>query len=103
MKKYSTFLILASILFLTWTAFTPSGNFTTSDFEENWKEKISPQLMTKALRGESLDFLVILKNQKNVSDARNFKTKEARGNYVFQKLKQHAHVEQKNILNILFT
>jgi serine protease AprX len=99
MKKYSTFLILTSILFLTWTAFTPSENTTFE--EENWEEKISPKLMTKALRGEALDFLVILKNQKDVSSAQNFKTKEARGNFVFEKLKTNAQADQKNILKVL--
>ena len=77
MKKYSTFLILSSLLFLTWTAFTPSKTTTFED--ETWEEKISPKLMTQALRGEALDFLVVLKNQKNVNAAQNFKTKEARG------------------------
>lgn len=99
MKKYSIFLILSSILFLTWTAFTPSKN---THFEnEFWKEKISPKLMTKALRGEALDFLVILKNQKDVSSAKNFRTKEARGNFVFEKLKTNALTDQKNILKVL--
>ncbi|MDG1434585.1 MAG: S8 family peptidase [Saprospiraceae bacterium] len=98
MKKYSTFLILSSILFLTWTAFTPP---TTNLEDEDWKEKISSKLMTKALRGEALDFLVILKNQKNVNDAPNFKTKEARGNFVYKKLKSNAQADQKNILQIL--
>lgn len=99
MKKYSTFLILSSILFLTWTAFTPSPTANLED--EFWEEKISPKLMTKALRGEALDFLVILKNQKNVSAAKNFKTKEARGNFVYEKLKTNAQADQKNILKIL--
>lgn len=99
MKKYSIFLILSSILFLTWTAFTPSKTNTFVD--GNWEEKISPKLMTQALRGEALDFLVVLKNQKNVSAAQNFKTKEARGNFVYEKLKQNALADQKNILKIL--
>ncbi len=99
MKKYSIFLILSSILFLTWTAFTPSENTNFED--ENWEEKISPKLMTKALRGEALDFLVVLKNQKNVSASQNFKTKEARGNFVYEKLKTNAQADQKNILKVL--
>ena len=99
MKKYSTFLILSSLLFLTWTAFTPSKTTTFED--ETWEEKISPKLMTKALRGEALDFLVVLKNQKNVNAAQNFKTKEARGNFVYEKLKQNAQADQKNILKVL--
>ncbi len=99
MKKYSTFLILSSLLFLTWTAFTPSKTTTFED--ETWEEKISPKLMTQALRGEALDFLVVLKNQKNVNAAQNFKTKEARGNFVYEKLKQNAQADQKNILKVL--
>lgn len=99
MKKYSTFLILSSFLFLTWTAFTPSK--TTNFEDDNWEEKISPKLMTQALRGEALDFLVILKNQKDVSASQNFKTKEARGNFVYEKLKQNALADQKNILRVL--
>jgi len=106
MKKCATFLILSSILFLTWTAFTPSKT-TTFEYEtmpigrQDWEEKISPKLMTKALRREALDFLVILKNQKDVSAAQNFKTKEARGNFVFEKLKTNAQADQKNILKVL--
>ncbi len=106
MKKYSTFLILSSLLFLTWTAFTPAKNIlleneTIPNGRRTWEEKISPKLMTKALRGEALDFLVILKNQKDVSASQNFKTKEARGNFVFEKLKQNAQADQKNILKVL--
>lgn len=99
MKKYSTFLILSSLLFLTWTAFTPAQK-TTFDVG-SWEEKVSTQLMTKALRGEALDFLVILNNQKNVSASRTFKTKEARGNFVYENLKKNAEVDQKNIIKVL--
>ena len=100
MKKYSISLIFASILFLSWTAFSPSSH-SIENLEENWEQKISPQLMTKALRGEKLDFLVLLKKQAEVSAAKNLKTKTARGNFVYQKLKQDAHVSQKNILSLL--
>lgn len=99
MKKYSIFLILSSLLFLTWTAFTPAKTITFED--GNWEEKISPKLMTKVLRGEALDFLAILKNQKDISASQNFKTKEARGNFVYEKLKQNAQADQKNILKVL--
>ena len=98
MKNYSTFLIITSLLFLTWTAFTPSTNQT---FEENWEEKISPNLMQKAIQGEALDFIVLLNNQQDVSNAKNLKTKDGRANFVFQKLKQNAKHYQKNIINIL--
>ena len=55
MKKISTFLILSSVLFLLWTAFTSAES--DRNFEGNWESKVSPQLMTKALRGEQLNFI----------------------------------------------
>ncbi|HFC01261.1 MAG TPA: T9SS type A sorting domain-containing protein, partial [Phaeodactylibacter sp.] len=84
--------------FLTfaWMALTPPDNAG-----EDWKNKVSANLMTKALRGEALDFLVMLKEQADVSDAKNLKTKEARGNYVFEKLKRNAATYQKNIIALL--
>jgi len=99
MKKISTILILSSLAFLFWSAFSPSNQ--NQNIDENWEAKISSQLMTKALAGEQLNFLVFLQKQKNVNAAKNLKTKEGRANYVFQNLKSHAQSEQKNILKIL--
>ena len=100
MKKITFILTIASFLFLIWTAFTPAQN-QSNNFEENWEDKVSPQLMGKALRGEALDFLVFFKKQADVSAAENFDTKAGRGNYVFQKLRQTADATQKDLLDIL--
>ncbi|MEM6967681.1 MAG: S8 family serine peptidase, partial [Bacteroidota bacterium] len=99
MKRYTTFLVLSSLLFLAWSAFAPAEKNIV--LEENWETKISPQLTTKALRGETLDFLVILKNQKDVSEAKHLKSKAAKANYVFSHLRQHARISQKGILKML--
>ena len=103
MKKITFILTLASFLFLTWTAFTPAQKHSNNNIEENWEDKVSPQLMGNALRGEVLDFLVFFKKQADVSAAENFDTKAGRGNYVFQKLRQTAEGTQKNLLHILNT
>ena len=103
MKKITFILTLASFLFLTWTAFAPAQKKSNNNFGEKWESKVSPKLLAKAQRGESLDFLVVLKNQADVNAAKTYQTKAGRGNYVFHKLKQNAAATQKNILNILNT
>ena len=96
MKKFTLLFSLGIFLFIA-MAFMPSAN----QFDDNWKSKVSPLLLSKVDAGETLDFLVILNDQKDVSAARRLKSKEARSQYVFKKLQQDIYKKQKNILQLL--
>ncbi len=68
---------------------------------DDWKEKVSASLLAKAERGHAVDFLVVLHEKADVSDAKNLNTKEEKGEHVFNHLKQTANRSQQNILNFL--
>ena len=96
MKKISLLSTLAIFVFMA-MAFMPT-EYSSND---NWREKVSPLLLSKADADEALNFLVILKEQKDVSAARRLKTKIARSQYVFEKLQQDISKSQKNIIQLL--
>lgn len=65
-----------------------------------WQLKVDPQLLQKARTGE-LDFLVLLSEKADVSDARKLRTKSARGAHVFRRLKEVSNRTQAPILKLL--
>ncbi len=65
--------------------------------DQSWLNKIDPAVWATAERGEITDFLIVLNQQADVSKAISFKTKEERGHYVFNQLKNTAEHSQKGI------
>jgi serine protease AprX len=82
--KYFLFLI-SSLFFLPYAS-------------AQWQQKIDPSLLNST---KTTNFLVILREQADVSFANNLPTKAQKGEYVFKKLQQTAERSQRNIQQIL--
>lgn len=66
-----------------------------------WEEKVSPGLLSKMSGDEEVEFLIIMHDQADVSDAGSFELKEEKGSFVFNTLRQFAEQSQKPILDLL--
>lgn len=92
MQKISTLLSLVSLLILAaWTLPT----------NDTWKNKVDADLLDKAARHTSIEFLVIMQAQANTKTAKNIKNKTEKGTFVHQQLRQFAKQSQQNALTIL--
>ncbi|GJM36289.1 MAG: hypothetical protein DHS20C18_52900 [Saprospiraceae bacterium] len=67
----------------------------------NWQAKVDVGLLEKLNNGASIDFLVVLREQSTVNEAKTLQNKAAKGQFVYQKLKTTAERTQKNIRAIL--
>ncbi|MFQ5448580.1 MAG: S8 family serine peptidase, partial [Saprospiraceae bacterium] len=67
----------------------------------DWQSKIEPGVFQKAMAGETVDFLVVLHEQADVSEARFFTQKKEKGAFVFQKLRETAARTQKTVRQTL--
>ncbi|MDX1942880.1 MAG: S8 family serine peptidase [Saprospiraceae bacterium] len=66
-----------------------------------WKNKVDASVLAKAEQGKSIDFIIVMKEQADVSGAKNLKTKEEKGRFVFNTLEKFAQRSQKSILDLL--
>jgi serine protease AprX len=80
MSTPNKFLFL--FLCVTFLAFTGPG-------DDQWLNKVDPVLLEKTGDGP-VDFIVLLEDQADVTDARNLKTKEEKGQFVFAQLQRTA-------------
>lgn len=87
----SILLCLSIFIFLSW-------NFPV---DNNWQEKVDTSLLEKAAANQTVNFLVVLHQQANVSTAKGIRKKEDKGQYVFTKLREIAKETQGNLVNIL--
>ena len=67
----------------------------------DWQSKIDSVILQKAIAGESVDFIVLLGEQADLSEARFLTKKEEKGAFVFQKLIETAQRTQGNVLKII--
>ncbi len=65
--------------------------------------KIDPQLLLRLERENTVDFLIILKEQAQLQNSRLLTSKKEKGTYVYQELKKTAHQSQQNIIQLLTT
>ncbi|MEM7584345.1 MAG: S8 family serine peptidase [Acidobacteriota bacterium] len=65
--------------------------------ETPWQYKVDPWVLETAARGAT-EFLVILENQADLSSADTMASKEARGRYVFERLRETAAATQPTVL-----
>jgi serine protease AprX len=70
---------------------------------ENWRSKIDATLLETATAGQTVEFLVVLQAQADVSNAKNLRGKTAKGAFVFQQLRATAAETQAPLLRILQT
>jgi len=61
-----------------------------------WESKVSPQVLDEVQGGET-EFLVIMKDQADLSQAANLKTKDEKGEFVYQTLTAFAEASQKPV------
>jgi hypothetical protein len=68
-----------------------SGGFYQDSGDEHWQSKIDPLVLTTVTSGET-EFLVILREQADLREASNLKTKLEKGTYVYQQLTEVAPI-----------
>lgn len=91
MKKTMLFSLLAIALALVWAG-------TDSDA---WKAKVDSALLAKAESGETVECLILLQKQADLSAARQLKSKTEKGTYVWQNLQTVAKQSQTPVLQVL--
>ena len=90
--------LLRSCFFILAIVF--SSNYSIAQ-EDKWQDKIDQTVWLKAENGHQVDFLIVLKEQADVSKANSFKSKTDRGQYVFSQLKNKAIHTQKDLKSFL--
>ncbi len=93
MNRFSKFLLLATIFFI-FSAFTD---------DYSWQNKVEKTLLSTPTSTEKIEFMVLLKQQADVSAAKLLTTKEEKGQYVFSTLKSTARRTQQTIIDLLDT
>lgn len=69
--------------------------------QNNWRTKISPEVMAALNRGETVDFFLIFKEKADFHTAQELNSKSERAHYVFSKLQETADRSQANARRIL--
>lgn len=92
MKKHHFFagLLPVALLFISWLL--PDN--------EIWRHKVDAAVLEAADAGRESEFLVVLQEQADVSDAKNLNSKQAKGAYVFRKLRETARNTQGPLIRI---
>jgi serine protease AprX len=70
--------------------------------DANWREKLDPEVKTALNTHQTLDILIVLKETADISAAKNIKTKNAKAQFVFSKLRETAQRSQVNVSRILY-
>ena len=86
------------LLIILIVAFVANSSFAQKSI---WQEKIDEAVWLKAQNGEEVDFLIVLKEQADVSKASSFKIKADRSQYVFSQLKNLATHTQTSLKTFL--
>ena len=96
MKKY----IFTSIFFCAAIIASQTTLFAQNTDTE-WKQKVDASVLSEAQNTAKADFLLILKRQADVSAAEKLNTKDEKAWFVFNTLKQHAELSQREIIAVL--
>lgn len=88
--KYS-FSLLLLMVFFSWQL----------PVNGEWRNKVDPAVMATLEEGKSLEFIVLMKEQADVSSASLLPDKEMKGSMVYKMLKEIATKTQKNALSVL--
>lgn len=65
--------------------------------QENWQSKVSPALFAKLDKGHPEEFLIVLRQQADVSSAIHMSSKEEKAHYVFNTLRDYAEKKQRSL------
>jgi serine protease AprX len=74
---------------------------TTVAQTDAWREKLSPEVKNALDNHQNIDILVTMTEKADISAAKNIKTKNAKAQFVFSKLKETALHSQANLSRIL--
>lgn len=80
------------------------GCFAQPIFAQNtdWREKIDPRLWQWAQQPDSaVEFLIILKNQADLTPAKQLHTKAEKGQFVYETLSKFAEKDQRDLRDLL--
>jgi subtilisin family serine protease len=91
MKKILGLIILVGLL-VAWQY--PQEN-------DQWKNKITPSLLSELEAGNTTDFIILMNDQADVSKSRHYHNKLKKGTFVYQKLKDHAKNSQRDVVKFL--
>ncbi len=75
--------------------------FSSWKTNDTWREKVSPEILQKAIAGETPEFIVFFKNQAAITPPKSIVNKEDKGHYVYQRLKQTAKETQGSLIQHL--
>lgn len=107
-KTRATFLGLLILCALTFDKLIPFPGSSAQGLigtksptvQVDWQSKVD-QRVTSALAAGRTEFLIYMKQQANLSGAKAFKTKNEKGQYVYQQLKAVAQATQPNVKSTL--
>ncbi len=77
--------------------------FLFSQSNERWKLKVDPKVFLQFSKHNQTDYFVTLKNKADLSLANTFTTKEEKGAYVYNTLKNFNKKSQKKVVDFLET
>ena len=73
----------------------------SSQTNDAWQQKVDASLLEKTANGTTVDFLIILEKQADITDAKQLKTKDEKAQYVLEQLRQTANASQAGLLHFL--
>jgi len=79
---------------------TPSRPVSPPTVAATWQTKVDPWVLTKTAEGPA-SFLVVLRDQADLTPAANLRSKEEKGDWVFRRLREVAAASQPPILTAL--
>lgn len=82
-------------------AFAFAFAFSYAQSGQEWKLKVSPSLLEHTRNGASAPFLILMSEQADVNGAKQLRSKDAKGKYVYHTLRQTASQTQKGIISYL--
>ncbi|MBA3705587.1 MAG: S8 family serine peptidase, partial [Bacteroidetes bacterium] len=90
MKKNFLFIII----------FTIAGQIVFGQSKEEWKSKVDPVVINKIQSGPT-EFMIVMKEQADLSQSNMLDTKEEKGNYVYKTLVETAKHSQASVISLL--
>jgi uncharacterized repeat protein (TIGR01451 family) len=99
MKKLSFVTRLVGWLLLGALLIT-AGDAPQAASQLPWQDKVEPSVLTQATRGET-EFIIFLAKQADLSGAAALQTKQEKGQYVYERLREVAGRTQKPLLETL--
>ncbi len=77
------------------------GAVSILNAQTNWQQKIDAEVWAEVAGQNEFEFLVLLRDQANTAAAKNLKTKEEKGKYVYELLQKKAAETQGDLLQLL--